>query len=100
MAATRSEGGQRRIEKEVSGGELVDALVVMQQGIVEAEAAQGRNQGEPGGGEGDLAEGLRGELAGEDDDGDPTDEPAGVGAAEGLDRAPGDPSDRRFLLAV
>ena len=100
MAPSGAEDGEGRIQKEVGRGELVDALVVMQQGIVEAEAAQGRHQGEPGGGEGDLAERLRGELAGEDDDGDPTDEPAGVGAAEGLDRAPGDPSDRRFLLAV
>ena len=67
---------------------------------MEAETAQGRYQGEQGCGQGDVAEVLRGQLAGEDDDGDPVDEPARVGAAQGVDRSPRDPPERHLLPAV
>ena len=95
-----AEDGEGRIQEEVGGGEFVDALVVMQQGRVQAEAAQGPHQGEPGGGDGDLAEGVRRQLPGQDDDGDPGDDPARVRAAQGLGRAPRDPADGRPLPGV
>ena len=96
-SSERAEGG---VEKKVGGRKLVDPLVVVEQGIVKAEVAQGNHEGEQGRGEGDVSEVLRGQFAGKDDDCDPVDEPAGVGAAQGVDRTPCNPPEHHFLPVV
>ena len=92
------QGAEAAVEHEVGGRQLVDPLVFVQQGVVEAEVAQGDHQGEQGGGQGHVAEVLRGQGAGEDDDGDPVDQAPGVGAAQGVDRAARHPGQRHPSL--
>ena len=57
----------------MGGRQFVDAVVFVQQGVVEAEGAQRSHQGEQGGGKGHMAEVLGCQGASEDDDRDPVD---------------------------
>ena len=93
----RPQGAEAAVEHQVGGRQLVDALVFVQQGVVEAEGAQRGHQGEQGGGQGHVAEVLGGQGAGEDDDRDPVDQAPGVGAAQGVDRAARHPGQRHAL---
>ena len=84
----RADAARTDAEHKMRGGEFVDAVVFVQQRVVQAKVADGNGEGEEGIGRADGAKIFGDEELIEKEEDDKVDDPRGIGAPEGLNRAP------------